>query len=91
MKKYENAIKKLEKEESGIRLVRHSKRVGICPDFIVKKENNIAFIEVKVNQSQPKKYQRTSFKLAKECGFKIMILRINIEINIENDIQLVEI
>lgn len=91
MKKYDKAIRKLAREKAEIRLARDYRRVGIGPDFIVKKDGDIVFVEVKVNQSQPKKHQRTSFKIAKEHGFKTMILRLNVQIHIQKDIQLTEL
>jgi len=71
-------------------LKRHYRRVSIGPDFIVKKDGDILFIEVKVNQSRPKKYQRASFNVAEEHGFKTLIFRPDVQIQIRKDVQLAE-
>lgn len=83
------AIRKLAKEELETRLARHYSRLGIAPDFIVKKNNDLFFVEVKVNQSEPKKYQRASFQIAQNLGFKTIIVRLNVQIRYSG-IQLTE-
>lgn len=63
---------------------------GVYPDFIVKKNNDFAFVEIKANQSILSKYQRMCFKIAKSYGFKTMVLRVKVESNIPKDIHLAE-
>ena len=63
---------------------------GIGPDFIVKKDNDFSFVEIKVNQSMLPKYQRICFKIAKRYGFKTFALRVKIESNIPKGICLIE-
>jgi len=90
MSEWHEALRKLAREEQEVRLARHYKRVGIGPDFIVKKNDDISFVEAKVNEAQPKKWQKASFQIAKEHGFKTMILRMTIEIFVGEDIQFTE-
>jgi hypothetical protein len=63
---------------------------GVYPDFIVKKNNDFSFVEVKANQSILSKYQRMCFKIAKRYGFKTFVLRVKVESNIPKDICLIE-
>ncbi|MGA3190976.1 MAG: hypothetical protein ABSD73_00500 [Candidatus Bathyarchaeia archaeon] len=90
MEAYIEAIRKLAREEAETRLASHYSRVGIAPDFVVKKDGDLFFIEVKVNQSEPKKYQKASFQIAQKLGFKTLTLRLNVAINIQNDIHITE-
>jgi len=91
MKKFDETIRQLAKNEEETRLALGYKRkraVGF--DFIAMKNNMIFFIDVKVNQAQLGKYQKLSSKIIKECGFNAMVLRLNVEIEIGNKIQLCE-
>jgi hypothetical protein len=63
---------------------------GISPDFIVKKNNDFSFVEVKANQSMLSKHQRTCFKIAKRYGFKTFVLRVKVESSISKDFCLIE-
>ena len=63
-------------------------RAGL--DFIVKKNNDFSFVEIKANQSILSKYQRMCFKIAKSYGFKTTVLRVKVESNIPKDIRLTE-
>lgn len=91
IKKFDEAIRKLAKDEAQTRLARKYRRVGIGPDFVVKKEGNVFLVEVKVNESQPKKYQKESLKIAQEYGFRTYVLRLSVGIRIEeSSIQLTE-
>ncbi len=63
---------------------------GVYPDFIVKKNNDFSFVEVKANQSILSKYQRMCFKIAKRYGFRTFVLRVKVESNIPKDICLKE-
>ena len=67
---------------------KYEMRVG--SDFIVKKNNDSSFVEVKANTSTLSKYQRMCFKIAKSYGFKTMVLRVKVESNIPKDIRLTE-
>jgi len=87
--KYEREIFKLIKKAKG-KEVKNYKQFRYYPDFILNKNNEITFIEVKVNQAEPKKYQKVSFDIAKNYGFKVMIIKLNIIIEIQQDIQLIE-
>ena len=87
---YIKAIRKLAREEAETRLASHYSRVGIAPDFIVKKDGDLFLLEVKVNRSEPKKYQRASFQIAQRLGFKTMTLRLNVAVNVQSDIHLTE-
>jgi Holliday junction resolvase-like predicted endonuclease len=64
---------------------------GVYPDFIVKKNNDFSFVEIKANTSTLSKYQRMCFKIAKSYGFKTMVLRVKVESNIPKDIHLTEL
>ena len=63
---------------------------GVYPDFIVKKNNDFSFVEVKANQSMLSKYQRMCFKIAKRYGFKTFVLRVKVESSISKDFCLIE-
>ncbi len=63
---------------------------GVYPDFIVKKNNDFSFVEVKANTSVLTKHQRTCFNIAKGYGFKTFVLRVKVESNIPKDICLKE-
>ena len=52
------------------------------PDFIAKKESEIAFIEVKANTSDLVVEQRGCFKLAQKHGFNAYTLKVKVENNI---------
>ena len=61
---------------------------GVYPDFIVKKNNEFSIIEVKSNTSMPTKHQLRCFELAKTYGFKSMVLRVIVELNVVKEISL---
>jgi len=55
------------------------------------RKGSVFFVEVKVNESQPKKYQKASLRMAKEYGFRTYVLRLSIGIHVEeSSIQLIE-
>lgn len=58
------------------------------PDFIAKKESEIAFIEVKANTSDLVVEQRGCFKLAKKYGFTAYTLKVMVEGNVAKNIGL---
>ena len=89
--KYYEAIQEFAEKEEKRRLERHYRNVDIGPDFIAKKDDNLFFINVNVNQAEQKKYKVTSSMIAKEHGFRTMVLRINVQVNIQKDIQLIEV
>jgi hypothetical protein len=80
----------LKNEVERIRQANNFKRKGVGPDFIVTKDNDTFFIEVKVNCAELSKNQKTCFKIAKEHGFKTMVLRLQVDNNTSKDIQLTE-
>ena len=91
IKKFDEAIRQLVKKEEETRLAQGiKKRRSIGFDFIAKKNDNISFIDVKVNQAELRKYQKLSFKIVREHEFNAMVLRLNVEITIGNSIQLTE-
>lgn len=63
---------------------------GVTPDFIVKKNNDFFIVEVKANISMPTKHQRMCFEMAKRYGFKAMVLRVTVELNVAKEIRLSE-
>ncbi len=81
----------LRKNMEKLRQERNFTRRGIGPDFVVKKGNDIAFVEVKVNEAELTKYQKTCFKLLKKYGFKTFVLGMAIEMNVRDKICLREI
>jgi Holliday junction resolvase-like predicted endonuclease len=89
MKKFDETIRQLVKKEEETRLAQGiKKRRAIGFDFIARKNDNIFFIDVKVNQAELRKYQKFSCKIVRELGFNAMVLRLNVEITIGNKIQL---
>ena len=54
-------------------------RVGL--DFIVKKDNDFSFVEVKSNKSMLSKDQRMCFKIATRYGFEAFVLKVKVEPN----------
>jgi Holliday junction resolvase-like predicted endonuclease len=91
IKNFDEAIRQLVKKEEETRLAQGiKKRRPIGFDFIALKNDNISFIDVKVNQAEFKKYQKLSSIIVKEHGFNSMILRLNVEITIGNRIQFTE-
>jgi len=91
IKKFDEAIRQLVKNEEETRLAQGiKKRRSVGFDFMARKNNNIFFIDVKVNQAQLRKYQKLSSKIVKECGFNAMVLRLNVEITIGNSIKFAE-
>jgi hypothetical protein len=91
MKRFDEAIRQLVKKEEEERLAQGiKKRRSIGFDFIALKNDNIFFIDVKVNQADFRKYQKLSSVIVKEHGFHAMILRLNVEITIGNRIQFTE-
>jgi hypothetical protein len=64
--------------------------LGVGLDFIVKRNNDFSFVEVKANQSTLSKHQRMCFKIAKSYGFKTMVLKVKVESNIPKDFCLTE-
>lgn len=87
MRQFFKAFYQLKKDIQRAR--KYELRVGL--DFIVKKDNDFYFVEVKANQSMLSKYQRICFEIAKRCGFKAFILRAKVESNISKDFCLVEV
>lgn len=85
---YEKAIRQLGKD-AKIRQKTDYTYFGICPDFVIKKKNDIYFLDVIANQANPKKYNKTSYEIAKQCNFVTMVLKIDVEINVR-DISLRE-
>ena len=77
----EEEIRKARKYWMGV-------RVGL--DFIVKKNNDFSFVEVKANQSMLSKHQRMCFEIAKRYGFKTFVLRVKVESSISKDFCLIE-
>jgi hypothetical protein len=63
---------------------------GIGPDFIVKKDSDSLFVEVKANTSTLSKYQKMCFKTANNYGFKTMVLTVKVETNQAIDFHLTE-
>ncbi len=63
---------------------------GIGPDLIVKKNNEVFFVQRQVNQAKPKNYSKTSLKIAKEHGFRTMTIKLDVEIKV-GEISLTEI
>jgi hypothetical protein len=63
---------------------------GVSPDFIVKKNNEFSFVEIKANTSQLPKGQRICFEIAKKHGFKAMVLRVIVESNPVKEISFTE-
>jgi len=91
MKKFDEAIRQLVKNEEEKRLAQgYKKRREVGFDYIARKNNNIFFIDVKVNQAELRKYQKLSSKIVKEHGFNAMVLKLNVEIKIGNSIQFIE-
>lgn len=91
LKRFDEAIRKLAKDEEENRITHGIKKVrAIGFDFIAKKDDNITFIDVKVNQAELKKYQEFSAEIAKRHDFKAMVLRLNVEIEVKNSIQLID-
>jgi len=89
--KYYEAIQEFAEKEEKRRLERHYRNVDIGPDFIAKKDEKLFFINVNVNQAEQKKHKVTSSMIAKEHGFRTMVLRINVQVNVQKDIQLTEV
>ncbi len=90
-KKFDGAIRELAGKEEETRLAHgYKKRRAIGFDFIASKGDKIFFIEVKVNQAKVGKYQKLTSNIAKEHGFRAMVLRLNVEIEVGKSIQLVE-
>lgn len=91
MRKFDEAIRNLaNEEEENRKSLRTKKTRAIGFDFVAKKDSNIFFIDVKVNQAKLGKYQKLSSKITKELGFKAMVLRLDVEIEIGKSIQLIE-
>ena len=91
MKRFDEAIRQLVRKEEEERLAQGiKKRRSVGFDFIAVKNDNIFFIDVKVNQADFRKYQKLSSVIVKEQGFQAMILRLNVEITIGNRIQFTE-
>jgi len=86
---YEKAIRKLIENEK-LWLVRYNTYFGIGSDFVVKKNNEVYFVDVIVNQAEPKKFSKNSYKIARELGFKTKVLKLDIEIKV-GEINLTEI
>jgi hypothetical protein len=86
MRQFFKAFYQLKEEIRKAR--KYEMRVGL--DFIVKKNNNFSFVEVKANQSMLSKHQRMCFKIAKRYGFKTFVLRVKVESSISKDFCLIE-
>jgi Holliday junction resolvase-like predicted endonuclease len=80
----------LSREVERIRQAKNFTRRGVGPDFVVKKDNAVTFVEVKVNEADLTKYQKVCFKIAKSHGFRTMVLRVKVEQNLPKDIRLTE-
>lgn len=88
--KYEKAIRKLS-EDTDVGLDSRSYTYfGMGSDFVVKKNNEAYFVDVVVNQAEPKKFSKTSYQIAKEHGFKTMVLKIDVRIKI-GEVSLIEL
>jgi hypothetical protein len=68
----------------------HKKRSRDKPDFIIKKNNDFALVEVKANQSMLTTGQRECFKIAKSHGIKAFTLKVVVETNVVKEISLLE-
>jgi len=79
---YEKAIRKLI-ENAEVWLVRYNTYFGIGSDFVVKKNHEVYFVDVRVNQAEPKKFSKNSYRIAKEHGFKTMVLKLDVEVKVD--------
>ncbi len=71
--------RKKEIKEERRRTRRFAKYIGgFGPDFIVKKNNDFSFVEVKVNQSTLSNPQKACFEIADRYGFKAFVLRVGV-------------
>jgi hypothetical protein len=91
MRKFCKEFWLLTKEAGRTKQEKNFTRRGIGPDFIVKRNGDIAFVEVKVNEAELTKYQRACFKILKKYGFKTFVLKIAIVLDIRKEINLEEI
>jgi hypothetical protein len=83
LKRFNEAIRELVEKEETARVRQGVKKVrSIGFDFICKRNSRILFIEVKVNQAELKKYQKHLVEISKEYGFKAMVLRLDVEIEV---------
>jgi len=73
---YDKAIRKLSKD-AKVGLVRYYAYFGIGSDFVVKKNHEVCFLDVIVNQAEPKELIKDSYRIAKEHGFKTMVLKLD--------------
>jgi hypothetical protein len=76
--KYEDFIKYCEETK---KLVGDGRSGSIDPDFLIISDNVIHFIEVKVNEANPTRNQKNAFQIAKDLGFNVQILRLNVRID----------
>jgi predicted GIY-YIG superfamily endonuclease len=86
---YEQAIRQLSKD-AKIGLARDYTRFGICPDFIVKKNHDVFFVDAIANQAETKKYSSVSYRIAEEHGFKTMCLMLDVRFKV-GEINLTEV
>ena len=86
--KYEKAIRKLSKD-AKVGLIRNYVYFGIGSDFVVKKNQAVYFVAAIVNQAEPKKFIKDSYRIAKEHGFKTMVLKLDVGIKV-GEINLIE-
>jgi hypothetical protein len=86
---YDEALRKLSRE-AKVGLMRDYAYFGLGPDLIVKKDHEMFFVDVIVNQAKPKKYSSASFKIARQHGFRTMCLKLDVEIKI-GETSLIEI
>lgn len=80
----------IHKLRENIRHTKKKRRGSRQPDFIVKKGNMFAFVEVKANTSNLVTEQRGCFKLAKSYGFNALTLKVTVESNVAKDIRFLD-
>jgi len=81
LEEYKKAIKRLSKD-AKIGSFRYYAYFGIVPDFIVRKNRKVFFVDAIVNQAKPKKYSAASYKIAEEHGFKTMFIKLDVGIKV---------
>jgi hypothetical protein len=78
MVQYKEALLRFSKA-IGIQF-RDYRHLGIAPDFVVKKDHEVFFVDAIVIQAKPKKYSAASCRIAEEYGFKTMALKLDVRI-----------
>jgi hypothetical protein len=71
-------------KEKKIELSRDYDYFGIGPDFVVKKNREVKFVQYIINQAEPKKYSNESLFLAKKYGFQTIILKLDVDVKVGN-------